>query len=766
MAQLGQALAEQAYGLAAIERILVRDPDLREALRASDVERLLAAYGPVYAQLKANSRVTHFCFSDPGRVCLLRVHKPEKFGDRLDRLTAMEAERTGTTASGLDLGPLGTFTLRVVHPVTDKGARIGYLELGKEIEDVLARTHQDPNVEVAVVLHKDAVKRTNWEEGMRMLGREPDWGRFVDDVLVYSSLSPLPSVFNPIISEEDQTQGIPSGEVRFDDRAWRVMTHLLSDASGAQVGHLILLHDVSSINAEHRHLVWSAAGVTALLLTVLLVFLFLLLRRTDRGIRSQQEALVTAKDAAEAANRAKSTFLANMSHEIRTPLNAIIGFSQLMQGDADLSQKNREHLDTINRSGEHLLALINDILEMSKIEAGRTVLASSTFDLHALVSDLEVMFRVRTDEKGLQFELNRGEDVPRYVAADEGKLRQVLINLLSNAVKFTDTGGVTARVTSTEGRDDGPLVSFSVTDTGPGIAEEEQHRLFKHFEQTASGVGTGAGTGLGLAISREFVRLMGGDLTIESQPGVGSTFRFEVAMEVGDAADAPEEGLARQVTGLKPGQPERRILVVDDKQPNRRLVREMLAGVGFTVYEATNGREAVESFAEHACHLILMDRRMPVMDGFGAIARIRETAEGKNVVIIVLTASAFQESREASLVAGADDFIAKPFRAEDLFAAIGKHLGVEYEYAEAEPAAGETAEGSSQPTVGAVAELPANLLKRMRDATISGDLDRLLELIDEAEGHDATAAEGLRRLADQFEYEALLQVLGTEDTVG
>ena len=349
------------------------------------------------------------------------------------------------------------------------------------------------------------------------------------------------------------------------------------------------------------------------------------------------------------------------------------------------------------------------------------------------------------------------------MVADEGKLRQVLINLLSNAVKFTDTGGVTARITSATGPDDRPLVSFDVPDTGPGIPEEEQHKLFKHFEQTASGAQTGGGTGLGLAISREFVRLMGDDITFESQLGVGSTFHFEVALEIGDAGNAPEETPSRQITGLKPGQPERRILVADDKEPNRHLALKMLAGVGFTVYESSDGSEAVQSFAEHGCDLILMDRRMPVMDGLEAIARIRETVEGKDVVIIVLSASAFQESQEEALAAGADGFLAKPFKAGDLFATIGRHLEVEYEYAEAELAAGEMIEGLARPSAGAVSKLPADLLERMRDATVSGDLDRLLELIDEAEGHDAAAVEGLRKLADQFEYEALLQVLGTGD---
>src|SRR4051812_3609707 len=382
------------------------------------------------------------------------------------------------------------------------------------------------------------------------------------------------------------------------------------------------------------------------------------------------------------ANRAKSVFLANMSHEIRTPMNAILGFSQLMLRDQDLTPRQCQYLGTINRSGEHLLALINDILEMSKIEAGRTTPNPSTFDLPALLNDLEMMFRVRTDEKRLSFAVALIGDVPQFIVTDINKLRQVFINVLGNAVKFTEQGGIGLRVRADREGAAGPRLRVEIEDTGPGISADELGKLFRHFEQTKTGQQTGTGTGLGLAISREFVRLMGGDITVSSQVGRGSVFVVNLPMKEGDAQAVQAKDNPRHVLRLEPGQSACRVLIADDVEDNRQLLAQLLAPVGFEVRLAANGAEAVRGFEEWRPHLILMDFRMPVMDGHEAIRRIRAAAGGLEPKIIAVTASAMDENRQELLEIGADDFLSKPFREADLFQKIHTHTGVGYVYAE------------------------------------------------------------------------------------
>ena len=362
------------------------------------------------------------------------------------------------------------------------------------------------------------------------------------------------------------------------------------------------------------------------------------------------------------ANRAKSVFLANMSHEIRTPMNAILGFSQLMLRDQDLTPRQCQYLGTINRSGEHLLALINDILEMSKIEAGRTTLNPSTFDLPVLLKDLEMMFRVRTDEKKLSFSVEMIGDVPQYIVTDINKLRQVFINVLGNAVKFTEQGGIGLRVRADREGATGPFLRVEIEDTGPGISPDDQDKLFRHFEQTKTGQQAGTGTGLGLAISQEFVRLMGGAITVNSQVGKGSVFVIHLPLKEGEAQAVQAKDTPRHVLRLQPGQPTCRVLIADDIEDNRQLLAQLLAPVGFEIRLATNGAEAVQEFEQWQPHLILMDFRMPVMDGHEAIRRIRAMAGGKDPKIIAVTASAMDENRQELMEIGADDFISKPFR--------------------------------------------------------------------------------------------------------
>ena len=458
------------------------------------------------------------------------------------------------------------------------------------------------------------------------------------------------------------------------------------------------------------------------------------------------------------ANRAKSVFLANMSHEIRTPMNAILGFSQLMLRDRDLTARQCQYLGTINRSGEHLLALINDILEMSKIEAGRTTLNPSTIDLPVLLSDLEMMFRVRTDEKKLAFSVETIGDVPRFIVTDINKLRQVFINVLGNAVKFTEQGGIGLRVLADGEGPEGPRLRVEVEDTGEGISPDDQVKLFRHFEQTKTGQQAGTGTGLGLAISREFVRLMGGDITVNSQVGKGSIFVVHLPLKEGEAGAVRARDNPRHVTGLRPGQATCRVLIADDIEDNRQLLAQLLAPVGFEIRLATDGAEAVREFERWRPHLILMDFRMPVMDGHEAIRRIRSMPGGGAAKIIAVTASAMDDNRQELMEVGADDFIGKPFREAELFQKIHAHVGVEYQYAEESETAGPV--GADDLTPESLAGWPRELIDPMREAVITADLDRLLARIHELEARDPRVARGLFRLAESFEYQKLLDLFG------
>ncbi|MBP3956735.1 PAS domain S-box protein [Gemmata sp. G18] len=461
------------------------------------------------------------------------------------------------------------------------------------------------------------------------------------------------------------------------------------------------------------------------------------------------------------ANHAKSAFLANMSHEIRTPMNAILGFSQLMLRDHDLTPRQCQYLGTINRSGEHLLALINDILEMSKIEAGRTTMNPSTFDLRLLLKDVEMMFRGRTDEKNLTFSVEVIGEVPQYFVTDINRLRQVFINVVGNAVKFTERGGIVLCVRADRESEPEPVLRVEVRDTGPGISSDEQEKLFRHFEQTKTGQEAGTGTGLGLAISREFVHLMGGTITLTSQVGKGSVFVIQLPLKEGDAHGVEVKDEPRHVLRLQPGQT-CRVLIADDIEDNRQLLSQLLGLVGFEIRLATDGAEAVREFEAWHPQLILMDFRMPVMDGREAIGRIRALAGGGAPKIIAVTASAMDENRHELMDIGADDFIGKPFRDTELFQMIHDHVGVEYVYADP-PAA--VPEETTELTPESLAGWSQDLINAMREAVITADLDELLARIQEVEVRDPRTARGLRRLAEGFQYPTLLDLFRTKEVL-
>jgi PAS domain S-box-containing protein len=469
-----------------------------------------------------------------------------------------------------------------------------------------------------------------------------------------------------------------------------------------------------------------------------------------------EAALQASKDAADTANRSKSIFLANMSHEIRTPMNAILGFAQLMHRDPKLSEQSREHLRIINRSGEHLLALINDILEMSKIEAGRATFIPGTFDLHSLLNDIDMMFRVRTDAKKLRFLSETVGDVPRWVITDEGKLRQILINLLGNAVKFTEEGGVALRLRALERGGETTDLQFEVEDTGPGMTEEEIGRLFQAFEQTTAGIKSG-GTGLGLALSRGFIEIMGGSIALTSAVGKGTTFRFEIPVQKGIEKETPPKETSRCVQGLRPGQSEIRVLIADDRETNRHLLSQLLGAVGFPTREVVNGEEAVRMVHEWKPQVVLMDMTMPVMDGYEATRTIKASPDIKNTAIIAVTASAFEEDRQRVFAAGADGYLSKPFKDAEFFEIIGRVTGAEYLYEEA--GGGEKVSeiaGDAAVMRKSISALPPDLVSQLRAAIESADLDRFNDLAGQLITDHPRLALRIQEMAARYEYEALL----------
>jgi two-component system sensor histidine kinase/response regulator len=528
--------------------------------------------------------------------------------------------------------------------------------------------------------------------------------------------------------------------------------------------------------------VWSQEDISLLKLVGELIAM-------GQARHNAEEALRCAKEAAEAANRAKSAFLANMSHELRTPLNAILGFSQLMAHSASLTQEQQENLGIISRSGEHLLALINDVLEMSKIEAGRTTLYQQSFNLYRLLDYLEEMLQLKAKSKGLHLTFERTPDVPQYVKTDESKLRQVLFNLLGNAIKFTQAGSVTLRVRMGNrewgiGNGDkdykeelsknasfsssllptphSPLPTshsliFEVEDTGPGIAPEELNILFDAFVQTATGRNSQQGTGLGLAISRQFVRMMGGDITVSTRLGEGSVFTFDVQVGLAEVSEVQTQQLSERPIALAPNQPKYRILVVEDTQENRQLLVKLLELFNFEVREAANGQEAIALWESWHPHLIWMDMRMPVMDGYDATRHIKAQSTGRDTVIIALTASAFEEERTVALSAGCDDFVRKPLQETVIFEKMAEYLGISYVYQQSIQSSSQQHDMSKAVlTPEDLATMPAEWVAQLHKAANQVDSELIDQLITQIPDQEVELANGLVDLVNNYRFDQII----------
>ena len=972
-----KSLEGQSKTLSALEDVLLDEASLISALKAQDRDLLLADYTPIFTQLRDEHSITHFYFQRPDRVNLLRVHNPGKSGDLINRFTMLEAERTKQMAWGIELGPLGTFTLRVVRPVFDGQTLIGYLELGKEIEDVLVRISKEFKVELTAVIRKNALDRQKWESGMEMLGRDAEWNRFADDVIIYSSLSRFPDEIACFVGKENHSHGNTAAKANIDGKLWSVVNKPLFDASGTEVGDLIITQDISKARAAFYWLIIMSSGVALAVMLGLLWVLDALLQQTDRGIRLQhaelreseqrfksilnsvnagvliidketheiafanpaaaamsqtnaenmlgkvcheficsaekgncpitdlgktmdnsekqimtangkkydilkmvrpiifknrpclietfvditerkqseenlnavfnaapvgmmlanenaeviqfnkivaemtnrdidellgsqpgdilacihadndkggcgkgdacgdcpirgrltqvldtkqpiheaevqmtllvdnkiitpwlsisvvptkidgnhhlvvaftditlrkqaekelvenmenladakKKALSLMEDAdtarkeieeinrhleletarasdmaaqAEMANSAKSEFLANMSHEIRTPMNAILGFSDLL-ADEDLTDEQKDDVNTIRDSARNLLNLINDILDFSKIEAGQLDTEIIDCSLDKILSSLGSMMKPPVEKKSLEFSVIEKTPLPLQIRSDPTRLNQCLINLVNNAVKFTDQGHVHINV-SLEDKDNQPVIRFDVEDTGIGIPKGKQDAIFESFSQ-ADGTTTRkyGGTGLGLTVTRQLAELLGGEVSVRSEVGAGSTFSLVIpaGVDVTKQQLLDRENDTAAVLEQESDKPEDvkfsgNCLVAEDVLANQMVIKRILGKVGVEVTIANDGKEAVRHAQNTSFDLILMDMHMPNMNGYEAARALRKA--GMTTPIVALTANAMKGDDQKCLDAGCDAYLAKPIDRKKLFGTLDKYL--------------------------------------------------------------------------------------------
>lgn len=473
--------------------------------------------------------------------------------------------------------------------------------------------------------------------------------------------------------------------------------------------------------------------------------------------KKTEEELVKAKKEADYANRSKSIFLANMSHELRTPLNAIMGFSELLRKDKRVLQAQKDTLNIIHRSGDHLLKLINDVLELAKIETGRIPLGDKPFDLGDIVKESIDLMRARAESKGLKIELDQSSNFPRYISSDDSKVRQIILNYLSNAVKYTDEGGIKVMLDA-----DDNLLHIEISDSGVGISTDDLSKVFEPFVQVG-GASTKTGTGLGLAITKQFVELLDGEVGVESEVGKGSSFWAKIPYKDADAGEIVKlaEKESREIIGLDESQKGIKILMVEDHLDNRILLKNILDILGIEIKEAVNGQEAVDIFQSWKPDFIWMDRRMPIMNGETATRKIRELPGGDKVIIVALTASAFHEEREKIMDAGMDDFIAKPYRQDEIYQCMQKHLNLKYIYKDEHL---EETKVSSTYTkdelIEKIKELDSTLADELYNAALLLDLESMQQVLGKIDELDKELAGILRAAVYNYDYKNILDAVG------